>query len=80
MLVSSAFFLGFGLSLLDDIMHCLTFFMSFSSFAQYNFKDRYDLVKFVKLVGESGLYLHLRIGPYICAEWNFGSRLFPYSS
>ncbi|PWA35777.1 D-galactoside/L-rhamnose binding SUEL lectin domain-containing protein [Artemisia annua] len=39
---------------------------------QYNFEDRYDLVKFVKLVGESGLYLHLRIGPYVCAEWNFG--------
>ncbi|KAF5941962.1 hypothetical protein HYC85_019604 [Camellia sinensis] len=39
---------------------------------------RYDLVKFVKLVGSSGLYLHLRIGPYVCAEWNFGSHL-PYS-
>ncbi|XP_071726484.1 beta-galactosidase 9 [Rutidosis leptorrhynchoides] len=39
---------------------------------QYNFEGRYDLVKFVKLVGESGLYLHLRIGPYVCAEWNFG--------
>uniref|UniRef100_A0A1D1XE55 Beta-galactosidase n=1 Tax=Anthurium amnicola TaxID=1678845 RepID=A0A1D1XE55_9ARAE len=39
---------------------------------QYNFEGRYDLVKFVKLVGSSGLYLHLRIGPYACAEWNFG--------
>lgn len=39
---------------------------------QYNFEGRYDLVKFVKLVGSSGLYLHLRIGPYVCAEWNFG--------
>ncbi|KAK9072448.1 hypothetical protein SSX86_008882 [Deinandra increscens subsp. villosa] len=39
---------------------------------QYNFEGRYDLVKFVKLVGASGLYLHLRIGPYVCAEWNFG--------
>lgn len=39
---------------------------------QYYFEGRYDLVKFVKLVGESGLYLHLRIGPYVCAEWNFG--------
>ncbi|CAK7328423.1 unnamed protein product [Dovyalis caffra] len=35
---------------------------------QYYFEGRYDLVKFVKLVGESGLYLHLRIGPYVCAE------------
>ncbi|PKA57733.1 Beta-galactosidase 9 [Apostasia shenzhenica] len=39
---------------------------------QYYFEARYDLVKFVKLVGASGLYLHLRIGPYVCAEWNFG--------
>ncbi|KAJ0035856.1 hypothetical protein Pint_25452 [Pistacia integerrima] len=31
---------------------------------QYNFEGRNDIVKFVKLVGSSGLYLHLRIGPY----------------
>ncbi|TVU33106.1 hypothetical protein EJB05_24891, partial [Eragrostis curvula] len=39
---------------------------------QYNFADRYDLVRFVKLVRQAGLYVHLRIGPYVCAEWNFG--------
>ncbi|XP_031496942.1 beta-galactosidase 9 isoform X2 [Nymphaea colorata] len=39
---------------------------------QYNFEGQFDIVKFVKLVGLSGLYLHLRIGPYVCAEWNFG--------
>ncbi len=39
---------------------------------QYNFNGRYDLPKFVKLVAEAGMYLHLRIGPYVCAEWNFG--------
>lgn len=39
---------------------------------QYNFEGRNDLVKFVKLVGEAGLYVHLRIGPYVCAEWNYG--------
>uniref|UniRef100_A0A9I9DA76 Beta-galactosidase n=1 Tax=Cucumis melo TaxID=3656 RepID=A0A9I9DA76_CUCME len=38
----------------------------------YNFEDRYDLVRFVKLVQQAGLYVHLRIGPYVCAEWNFG--------
>ncbi|KAL3586158.1 hypothetical protein D5086_013025 [Populus alba] len=38
----------------------------------FYFEDRYDLVKFIKLVQQAGLYLHLRIGPYICAEWNFG--------
>ncbi|KZV48457.1 Beta-galactosidase [Dorcoceras hygrometricum] len=39
---------------------------------QFNFEGRYDIVKFVKQVGSSGLYLFLRIGPYACAEWNFG--------
>lgn len=43
---------------------------------QYNFEGRYDLVKFVQLVQQAGLYFHLRIGPYVCAEWNFGG--FPY--
>ncbi|KAL2243239.1 beta-galactosidase-like [Sesamum indicum] len=39
---------------------------------KYYFEGRYDLVKFIKLVQEAGLYVHLRIGPYACAEWNFG--------
>ncbi|CAN7014562.1 unnamed protein product [Brassica rapa subsp. trilocularis] len=39
---------------------------------QYYFEERYDLVKFIKLVQQAGLYVHLRIGPYVCAEWNFG--------
>ncbi|PON48713.1 Glycoside hydrolase [Trema orientale] len=39
---------------------------------QYYFEGRYDLVQFIKLVQKAGLYVHLRIGPYVCAEWNFG--------
>nr|P45582.1 RecName: Full=Beta-galactosidase; Short=Lactase; Flags: Precursor [Asparagus officinalis]CAA54525.1 beta-galactosidase [Asparagus officinalis] len=39
---------------------------------QYYFGGRYDLVRFLKLVKQAGLYAHLRIGPYVCAEWNFG--------
>ncbi|XP_009599425.1 beta-galactosidase-like [Nicotiana tomentosiformis] len=39
---------------------------------KYNFEGRYDLIKFVKLVQKAGLYVNLRIGPYVCAEWNFG--------
>ncbi|KAE8712547.1 Beta-galactosidase [Hibiscus syriacus] len=38
----------------------------------YYFQDRYDLVRFVKLVQQAGLYVNLRIGPYVCAEWNYG--------
>ncbi|XP_010451557.1 PREDICTED: beta-galactosidase 4-like [Camelina sativa] len=39
---------------------------------QYYFGDRYDLVKFIKLAQQAGLYVNLRIGPFVCAEWNFG--------
>ncbi|KAK6936028.1 Glycoside hydrolase 35, catalytic domain [Dillenia turbinata] len=39
---------------------------------QYDFEGRKDLVKFVKTVADAGLYVHLRIGPYVCAEWNYG--------
>ncbi|OVA08712.1 D-galactoside/L-rhamnose binding SUEL lectin domain [Macleaya cordata] len=38
----------------------------------YYFEGRYDLVRFIKTVQKAGLYVHLRIGPYVCAEWNFG--------
>lgn len=49
---------------------------SISGFAsQYDFEGRYDLVKFIKTVHKVGLYVHLRIGPYVCAEWNFGHVL-----
>ncbi|KAF2317169.1 hypothetical protein GH714_013533 [Hevea brasiliensis] len=34
---------------------------------------RFDLVRFVKTVQEASLLVHLRIGPYACAEWNYGS-------
>ncbi|XP_058725338.1 beta-galactosidase 5-like [Vicia villosa] len=40
--------------------------------SNYNFEGRYDLVRFIKTVQKVGLYVHLRIGPYVCAEWNFG--------
>ncbi|XP_028765341.1 beta-galactosidase 5 [Neltuma alba] len=39
---------------------------------KYNFEGRYDLVQFIKTVQKVGLYVHLRIGPYVCAEWNYG--------
>ncbi|XP_038689515.1 beta-galactosidase 6-like isoform X2 [Tripterygium wilfordii] len=39
---------------------------------QYYFEGRFDLVRFIKTVQEAGLLVHLRIGPYVCAEWNYG--------
>ncbi|TKY55863.1 Beta-galactosidase 3 [Spatholobus suberectus] len=47
-------------------------FVSACNSIQYNFEGRYDLVRFVKTIQKAGLYAHLRIGPYVCAEWNFG--------
>ncbi|XP_009631007.1 beta-galactosidase 13-like [Nicotiana tomentosiformis] len=43
---------------------------------QFNFEGNYDLVKFIKMIGEQDLYVNLRVGPYIEAEWNQGG--FPY--
>ncbi len=34
--------------------------------------DNRDLAEFFRLVKEEGLWLILRPGPYVCAEWDFG--------
>ncbi|XP_057431346.1 beta-galactosidase 15-like [Lotus japonicus] len=39
---------------------------------QYDFSGDLDFIKFLKNVQEAGLYVVLRIGPYVCAEWNYG--------
>ncbi|CAA0833835.1 Beta-galactosidase 3 [Striga hermonthica] len=39
---------------------------------RYNFEGNNDLVRFLKIIQRAGLYAVLRIGPYVCAEWNFG--------
>ncbi len=39
---------------------------------RYNFSGRYDLGRFLDACQNEGLYVILRIGPYVCAEWNFG--------
>lgn len=31
-----------------------------------------DLAAFISQAGKQGLFVFLRIGPYVCAEWNFG--------
>ncbi|KAL2231696.1 UNVERIFIED_CONTAM: Beta-galactosidase 13 [Sesamum indicum] len=43
---------------------------------EWNFEGNRDLVKFIKCIWEQGLWVTLRIGPYIEAEWNMGG--FPY--
>ncbi|KAJ1283987.1 hypothetical protein BS78_03G169900 [Paspalum vaginatum] len=39
---------------------------------QYNFEGNYDIVRFFKEIQNAGMYAILRIGPYICGEWNYG--------
>lgn len=39
---------------------------------QYDFEGNLDLVKYLKTIQDAGLYAILRIGPYVCAEWNYG--------
>ncbi|PWA50766.1 beta-galactosidase 14 [Artemisia annua] len=43
---------------------------------QYNFTGNYDLVKFIKLIAEHNMYVILRLGPFIQAEWNLGGLPF----
>ena len=39
---------------------------------EYDFSGRYNLPLFLEMCKNEGLYVILRVGPYICAEWNNG--------
>ncbi len=39
---------------------------------KWNFSGEKDLQKFIKTAQETGLYVIIRPGPYVCAEWGFG--------
>ena len=41
-------------------------------FTGERFRGMTDVVSFVKLARQAGLYVILRPSPYICAEWEFG--------
>src|SRR5579859_7831335 len=43
---------------------------------RFNFKGDADIARFVRIAQEEGLWVILRPGPYVCAEWDFGG--FPY--
>ncbi len=38
----------------------------------FNFNDRANLNLFLQEAANAGLFVNLRIGPYVCAEWNYG--------
>lgn len=43
---------------------------------QFNFSWIADLPAFIQMAADEGLYVILRPGPYICAEWEYGG--YPY--
>jgi beta-galactosidase len=38
----------------------------------YDFSDNNDIAEYIREAQQEGLYVILRPGPYICAEWEFG--------
>lgn len=40
--------------------------------AKFDFEGQNDLIGFIKTAQKVGLYVIVRPGPYICAEWEFG--------
>lgn len=43
---------------------------------RFDFKGQADIAEFVRIAQEEGLWVLLRPGPYVCAEWDFGG--YPY--
>ncbi|THU57063.1 hypothetical protein C4D60_Mb11t23810 [Musa balbisiana] len=43
-------------------------------YSQYDFRGRFNLVRFIKQVQAGGLYVSLRIGPFIQSEWKYGTQ------
>lgn len=39
---------------------------------KWEFSGQYDSAEFIRLAQQAGLYVILRPGPYVCAEWSFG--------
>lgn len=42
----------------------------------FDFEGQADIARFVRTAQEEGLYVILRPGPYVCAEWDFGGYPF----
>ncbi|KAL5752456.1 hypothetical protein ACOSQ2_022963 [Xanthoceras sorbifolium] len=43
---------------------------------QFNFEGNYNLTRFIRMIGDHGMFATLRVGPFIEAEWNLGG--FPF--
>ncbi|MBA0702571.1 hypothetical protein Goari_027216 [Gossypium aridum] len=68
-----------GRSLMIDGQHLLLFSGSIHyprSTPQYDFSGSRDIVRFIREVQAHGLYVCLRIGPFIESEWTYGGLPF----
>ena len=41
----------------------------------YDFSGNANWTLFVEKAAQAGLFVNLRIGPYVCAEWNYGEMI-----
>uniref|UniRef100_A0A2N9EM99 Beta-galactosidase n=1 Tax=Fagus sylvatica TaxID=28930 RepID=A0A2N9EM99_FAGSY len=56
-----------------DVIQTLVFWnLHEPQYGQFDFSGRRDIIRFIKEVQAQGLYLCLRIGPFIQGEWNYG--------
>ena len=39
---------------------------------KFDFTGNNDVAEFIRLAQENGLYVIVRPGPYVCAEWEMG--------
>jgi len=57
-------------------LNCITTYVAWNFHepveGQWSLEGDHDVVEFVRLAAELDLYVILRPGPYICAEWDFG--------
>ena len=57
-------------------LNCISTYVAWNvhepSEGEWRMEGQEDVVEFVRMAGELGLYVILRPGPYICAEWDFG--------
>ena len=57
-------------------LNCITTYIAWNFHepkeGEWDFSGDRDIAAFIRLAGELGLYVILRPGPYICAEWDFG--------
>ncbi|KAI3802823.1 hypothetical protein L1987_30966 [Smallanthus sonchifolius] len=56
-----------------DVIETYAFWNAHEPFRRrYDFSGNLDLIRFIKTIQDHDMYAFLRIGPYVCAEWNYG--------